>query len=90
MNIYLFLDRVDMAKRRIIRLFECWQSDDKKTRDFIRKALRKVSKRINEDEELQYAIEIDRDTQNILGSVDIQKVIGIFFIQYTMINILLR
>ena len=64
-----------MAKRRIIKVFECWQSEDKTTRNFIRKALKKVEEIINKDENLEYAVEIDRDTQNIVGSVDIQKVI---------------
>lgn len=64
-----------MPKRRILKLFECWQSDDIETRNFIRKALKKVATKINGNEKLQYAIEIDRDTQSIVGSVDIQKVI---------------
>ena len=66
-----------MAKRRIIKVFECWQSEDKTTRNFIRKALKKVEEIINKDENLEYAVEIDRDTQNIVGSVDIQAIIAI-------------
>ena len=64
-----------MAKRRVLKIFECWQSDNIEIRNFIRKALKKVESTINSNDKLSYAVEIDRDTQNIVGSVDIQKVI---------------
>lgn len=75
MNTYLFSRKDNMAKRKIIRIFECWQSDDKETQKYIRKALKMVSEKINLNKELSFGVEIDRDTQNIVGSVDIKKVI---------------
>jgi len=64
-----------MPMKRMIKIFYSWQSDDRDTRKFIDNALNLAKEQIIANADIDYYIEIDRDTKDVVGAVDIKKVI---------------
>ena len=58
-----------------VTIFYSWQSEDKKTKNFIDKALKGAIEDIGKSEEFSQPLTLDRDTQGVIGSPHIVQTI---------------
>jgi nucleoside 2-deoxyribosyltransferase len=58
-----------------VTIFYSWQSEDKKTKNFIDKALKGAIEDIGKNEEFSQPLTLDRDTQGVIGSPHIVQTI---------------
>jgi hypothetical protein len=58
-----------------VTIFYSWQSEDKKTKNFIDKALKGAVEDIGKSEEFNQPLTLDRDTQGVIGSPHIVQTI---------------
>lgn len=70
------MQRKPFMKKKI-KIFYSWQSDllNKTNRSFIEEALEKAVKKLKADKEIEVEPVIDRDTQGVQGSPDINEII---------------